>query len=202
MNTKTILVLRSIAKDKGLRGYYKRNKAGLLALLLEKSSEQMPTPPPRRRGKERRRTLPVKMIPSSQEINELGKEEMKKSRPVVESRLSRLHKWLDDYVPKSIKKAVDKAFITFKNGILRLHDGAKKTLKSTVEKVTEEEQQQEEDADLTPHGHERILKGVYRSFVRPGRRKTDVDSYFDQTKPHIKTLIENQLKEMEPAKII
>ena len=50
---------------------------------------------------------------------------MKKSRPVVESRLSRLHKWLDD-----------------------------------------------------------------------------VDSYFDQAKPYIKTFIENQLKEMESAKII
>ena len=35
---------------------------------------------------------------------------MKKSRPVVESRLSRFHKWLDDYVPKPTKKAVDKAF--------------------------------------------------------------------------------------------
>ena len=36
----------------------------------------------------------------------------------------------------------------------------------------------------------------------PGTRKTDIDSYFDQPKLHIKTLIENQLKEMESAKII
>ena len=36
----------------------------------------------------------------------------------------------------------------------------------------------------------------------PGAPKTDIDSYFDQTKPHIKTLIKNQLKEMESAKII
>ena len=36
----------------------------------------------------------------------------------------------------------------------------------------------------------------------PSRPKTDIDSYFDQTKPHIKTLIENQLKEMGSAKII
>ena len=41
-----------------------------------------------------------------------------------------------------------------------------------------------------------------QSFVIPGRPKTDTDSYFDQTKPHIKTLIENHLKEMGPAKII
>ena len=36
----------------------------------------------------------------------------------------------------------------------------------------------------------------------PDLTKTDIDSYFDQTKPHIKTLIKNQLKEMGSAKII
>ena len=36
----------------------------------------------------------------------------------------------------------------------------------------------------------------------PGAPKTDIDSYFDQTKPHIKTFIKNQLREMGSAKII
>ena len=63
MNTKTVRELRTIAKDKGLHGYYKIKKDDLLALLLEKSSEEMPTPPPRASGKEGRRTLPVKIIP-------------------------------------------------------------------------------------------------------------------------------------------
>ena len=35
----------------------------------------------------------------------------------------------------------------------------------------------------------------------PGRPKINVDRYFGQTNPHIKTLIENQLQEMGPAKI-
>ena len=35
MNTKTVRELRSIAKDKGLCGYYKLKKANLVALLLE-----------------------------------------------------------------------------------------------------------------------------------------------------------------------
>ena len=73
----------------------------------------MPTPPPWSKGKKRRPALPVSIIPSPQEMDEFEKEEMKKSRPVVESRLSRLHKWLDDYVPKPIQKAVDEAFIKF-----------------------------------------------------------------------------------------
>ena len=74
----------------------------------------MPTLPPRTSGKEERHTLPVKIISSPQEMDEFEKEEMKKSRPVVKSRLSKLHKWLDDYVLKLIKNAIDKAFLRLK----------------------------------------------------------------------------------------
>ena len=76
-------------------------------------------------------------------------------------------------------------------------------LKDFVEKEAEEEQQQEEeDLDLIPHEHERALKGAYKNFVIPDAPKTDIDSYFDQTKPNIKKLIKNQLTEMGFAKII
>ena len=71
-----------------------------------------------------------------------------------------------------------------------------------MEGETEKENQEEEDVDLTPYEHERVLKGAHRGFVIPGAPKTDIDSYFDQTKPHMKTLIKNQLKEMGSAKII
>ena len=79
-------------------------------------------------------------------------------------------------------------------------------LKDIAEKEAEEEakewQQEEEDIDLTPYEHERALKGAYRTFWKPGAPKRDIDSYFDQAKPHIKTLIKNQLKEIGSAKII
>ena len=107
-----------------------------------------------------------------------------------------------DYVPKPIKNVLSKASSWAKNSILSLYDSAKKTVKDIVEKEPGEGQEQEEDVDLTSHEHERALKGAYRSFVIPGAPKTDIDSYLDQTKPHIKTLIENQLKELGSAKII
>ena len=202
MNTKTVRESKSIVKDKGRRGYYKLKKADLVALLLEQSAEEMPTLPPRVRGKEGRHALPVKIIPSPQEMDEFQKEEMKKAWLVVKNKLNEWYEWLVDYVPKPIKNAVSKAFSRANNSILVLYDRAKKTLTDIVEKEAEEEQQQEEDIDLTPHEHERALKGASRSFVILGVTKTDFDSYFDQTKPHIKTLIENQLNEMGSAKII
>ena len=95
-----------------------------------------------------------------------------------------------------------KSFLTEKNSILRLYDGTKKTLKVDVESEAEKENQEEEDTYLTSNEHEKVLKGAYRSFVISGAPKSDIDSYFDQTKPHIKTLIKNQRKEMGSAKII
>ena len=84
--------------------------------------------------------------------------------------------------------------------------GQQERLKDIVEKEAEEKEEptatKEEDVDLTPHEHERALKGVYRSFMMPGKPKTGVDSYFDQANPYIKTLIEKQLKEIGSAKII
>ena len=80
---KTVRELRTIAKEKGLRGYCKLKKDDLVALLLEKSAEEMPTPPPRVGGKERRPAPPVKIISSLQEMDEFEKEETKRSRPVV-----------------------------------------------------------------------------------------------------------------------
>ena len=103
--------------------------------------------------------------------------------------------------PQEIKNAASKAFSKVKNSILELHDSAKKALKGYMEGEVwkENQEEEEEDVDLTPHEHERALKGVYRSFMIPGTPKTDIDSYFDRTKPHIKTLIENQLREMGSA---
>ena len=86
INTKTVRELRSIAKDKGLHGYYKLKKADLVALLLEQSSEEIPTSPPRASGKESRRVLPGNITSSPQEMYEFEKEEMKKSRLVVKNR--------------------------------------------------------------------------------------------------------------------
>ena len=79
MNTKIVREYRSIAKDKGLYGFYRLKKADLLALLLKKPSEKVPAPPPRASGKERRPVLSVKMTPDPQEMGELEREEMKRA---------------------------------------------------------------------------------------------------------------------------
>ena len=141
----------------------------------------MPRQPPRTNG-ERRPVPPINIIPSPQEMDEFQKEEMKKSRPVVKNKLNEWYDWLVNYVPEPIKNAVSKAFLRAKNSILRLYDGAKKTLKGDVQSEAEKKNQEEEkeDVDLTPHENKRAFKGAFKSLA--GAPKTDIDSYFDQTK--------------------
>ena len=104
MNTKTVRESKSIVKDKGRRGYYKLKKADLVALLLEQSAEEMPTSRPRASEKERRRANPVKIISRPQEMDEFEKEEMKNNRLVVKNKLNEWYDWLNDHIPKPIKK--------------------------------------------------------------------------------------------------
>ena len=81
----------------------------------------------------------------------------------------------------------------------------RETLKDIVENTAEEEHQEEEqenNPDLTPMEHERVLKEAYKIFVVPGLPKADVDSYIEKVKPYVKSLIGKQLGEINSAKVI
>ena len=98
---------------------------------------------------------------------------------MVKNKLNEWYEWLVDYVPNPLENAVSKAFSRAENSTVGLDDGAKKTLKGDVEVEAEKENQEEkeeEDIDLTPHEHERALKEAYRSFVKPGTPKIDINS--------------------------
>ena len=64
----------------------------------------------------------------------------------------------------------------------------------------QQEEQQQEKIDLTPQEHETALKDAYRSFRSPGLPKTDVDTYIEKITPYMKTLINQQIREMASAK--
>ena len=111
-----------------------------------------------------------------------------------------------DALAERLQIVRDITFLLYNRMMENMGYGQQERLKDIVEKEAEEKEEptatKEEDVDLTPHEHERALKGVYRSFMMPGKPKTGVDSYFDQANPYIKTLIEKQLKEMGSAKMI
>ena len=112
--------------------------------------------------------------------NQLTKLYITVSTPVAATR---------DALTERLQSVRETAFLLY-NRIVENMGHGQDTLKDIVEKEAEEEQQQEEEnVDLTPHEHERALKGAYRSFVMSVKTKTDLDSYFDQAKPYISKLI-------------
>ena len=83
---------------------------------------------------------------------------------------------------------------------------SRETLKDIVEDEAEkqheeqQEEQQQEKIDLTPQEHEIALNDAYKSFRSPGLPKTDVDIYIEKITPYMKTLIDQQIREMASAK--
>ncbi|WP_227549598.1 Rho termination factor N-terminal domain-containing protein, partial [Acinetobacter baumannii] len=106
MNNQTIKELRALAKERGLRGYYKLRKAELIDLL------DSPVRPPRRPGQ-------VDILPEDMDDFEL--QEMVKNRSVVKRKLNEWYDWLVSYVPEPIKNRVSKAYSSFKSTIMRLY---------------------------------------------------------------------------------
>ena len=173
------------------------------------TSELPPVAAPRREGK-RRPATHVKIIPYPQDMDIFDRQEMQKQRPLVKNKLNEWYDWLVHHVPKTVESKVSNAFKAFKERIAGLWGkvSGKETLKDIVEEEAEkqhkkdqEEEEQQENIDLTPQEHEQALNGAYRSFQSPGLPKTDVDTYIKKITPHMKTLIEQQIKDLGSAKV-
>ena len=121
----------------------------------------------------------------------------------MRNQLTKLYNAVLAPVTATFAERRDTSFLLYNRMMENMGYGLER-LKDMVENEVEEEQQKEEEesVDLTPHEHERAFKESYKSFIIPGAPKTDTDNYFDQTKPHIKTLTKNQLMVMGSAKII
>jgi len=198
MNNQTIKELRAIAKERGLRGYYKLKKAELVSLL------ETPIRPPRRPGS-KKSLGKVTLLSKPEDMDSFELEEMVKTRPVVKSKLVEWHDWLVGYVPKSIKEPVSNAFEKVKSSIMGLYERAKKTLKG--EEEAEKEHNEEDHAEgVESAEHEQAMNGAYKSFRIDGRGKTDIGSYTELSytelvKPVIQKLVEEQVKALDAVKV-
>ena len=117
--------LKSLARERRLRGYSRMRKAELIALLQnspppgQSRASAAPTPPtqtwePIDDRKPRK--------PSPQEMDIFEQQEISKSRPQVMTKLKKWYDWLINHVPKSIKDGASKAFKTFKDKVMGLYN--------------------------------------------------------------------------------
>ena len=194
MNNQTIRELRAIAKERGLRGYYKLRKAELISLL------DTPLRPPRKPGP-KKPLGKVTLLPRPEDMDIFERQEMAKNRSVVRSKLNEWYDWLVDYVPKPIKEPVKNVFNKVKSRIMRMYEKARKSLVGDVEEEAEKEHVDEDVEGREPVEHAKAMNGAYRSFRIDGKEKADIESYLEYVKPKLRKLIEEQVKALDAAKV-
>ena len=78
--------------------------------------------------------------------------------------------------------------------------GVRKKRRKEEEETGNKRKRLEENVNLTATENEGPLKGVHRSFVIPGIPKAHINGSINQVKPHIRVLIEDQLKKFSSSK--
>ena len=175
--------LKSLARERRLRGYSRMRKAELVALLQN-------SPPP---GQSHASTSPTQTWepiddrrprkPSPQEMDIFEQQEMSKSRPQVKGKLNKWYDWLINHVRKPIKDGASKAFKTFKDKVMRLYN-----------RVTGNETRSKEPTPFKTIELEQAFGGAYRSYRINGKPKLDVDTFFNRIRKELIKLIERELK--------
>ena len=181
--------LKSLARERRLRGYSRMKKAELVALLQNspppgQSSARTSPPPPTQTWQPIDNRKPRK--PSSQEMDIFEQQEMSKSRPQVKTKLNKWYNWLINHVPKPIKDGASKAFKTFKDKVMGLYN--------RVTGSTGNESRIKEPKPFKPIELEQAFGGAYRSYRVNGRPKIDVDTFFNRIRKELIELIERELK--------
>ena len=161
--------LKSLTRERRLRGFSRMRKAELVALLQN-------SPPP---GQIRASTSPTPPTqtwepiddrrprkPSPQEMDIFEQQEMSKSRPQVKTKLNKWYDWLINHVPRPIKDGASKAFKTFKNKVMGLYN--------RVTGSAGNETRIKGPEPLKPIEFEQAFGGAYRSYRVNERPKIDV----------------------------
>ena len=198
--------LKSLARERRLRGYSWMRKAELVALLQNNpppgqshtsaastpcTRPPTPPPPPTQTWQPIDDRRPRK--PSPQEMDILEQQEISKSRPQVKTKLNKWYDWLINHVPKPIKDGASKAFKTFKDKVMGLYN--------RVTGSTGNEMRIKEPKPFKPTEFEQAFGGAYRSYRINGKPKMDVDTFFNRIRKELIELIKRELKTRTPARI-
>ena len=197
--------LKSLARERRLRNYYRMRKAELVALLQNNPppgqsrastapaprTRPPPPPPPTRTWEPIDDRKPRK--PSSQEMYIFEQQEMSNSRPQVKAKLNKWYNWLINHVPKPFKDGASRAFKTFKDKVMGLYN--------RVTGSTGNETRYKEPKPFKPIELEQAFGGTYRSYRINGKPKIDVDMFFNRIGKRLIELIERELKTRTSARI-
>ena len=213
--------LKSLARERRLRGYSRMRKAELVALLQNSPPPASRTRPPR---PTRPPTPPPRMSPSGaspkdatwepiddrrprantqQEMDIFERQEMSKSRPQVKAKLNKWYDWLINHVPKPIKDGASKAFKTFTYKVMGLYNRVTGSAGNRTERSAcpATAKPSGKPKPFKPMELEQAFGGAYRSYRINGKPKMDVDMFFNRIRKELIGLIKRELKTGTSARI-
>ena len=170
--------LKALAKEKGIKGYYKMRKAELIEVLEEESEifysandQSIPEV-----------DIP---IPAPSRVTQIRNLASNVAAP-VKSAINRFTGWLLNYIPEPIKSAVKERVENLKervNSIFRRRE--------EVGQPIEDVNLPEED-NLTPKEYKTAIKGYFKTFRVNGVDGMDEKTFMNNVKPRVINLIKSK----------
>ena len=178
MEKQSVKELKSLAKERGIKGYYKMRKAELIEALEEESEifysandQSIPEV-----------DIP---IPAPSRVTQMRNIATSVAAP-VKSAINRFTGWLLNYIPEPIKNAVNERVENLKervNSIFRRRE--------EVSQPIEDVNSPEED-HLTPREYKTAIKGYFKTFRVNGVDGMDEKTFMNNVKPRVIDLIKSK----------
>ena len=178
MEKQSVKQLKALAREKGIKGYYRMRKAELIEALEEESEifysandQSVPEV-----------DIP---IPAPSRVTQMRNLATDLAAP-VKSVISRFTGWLLNYIPEPIKNAVNERVENLKdrvNSIFRRRE--------EVSQPIEDVNLPEED-NLTPKEYKTAIKGYFKTFRVDGVDGMDEKTFMNSVKPRVIDLIKSK----------